>query len=132
MANNERGTDDPYSASCGAIEGPFCQSASAVFQFEYRVDTTLSPRPRPFVPGRVYARFAFTPSGESSGRVDSREDPSPKDGGPGKSLEPAFSRRYEFSSARSGNLHVELGLHDPATSPAVYVDDINVIVRGCV
>jgi hypothetical protein len=128
MANNERGTDDPYGEK---IIGEFCKPVKTMFEVSFFVDNQASPRPQPFKTGPVSMRFEFVlPDGKSE-ILKEKVDSSPKYLGPGQPLDTSFVPVFALETSKSGTLKVHLELHDSAGPPAIYDEGIDVIVKGC-
>ncbi len=121
-----------FSANCGNIKGPFCQSAGVDFNVDFFVDVINAPRPAGFTPPTVRVQLIFVNSSGAVTQNIDKKDTRPKYNSAGTPLDPAFGHAFPFSTSESGGLHIHLQLADPDTGATVdYNDRVGFTVTPC-
>jgi hypothetical protein len=129
MANSSGG---PLYSRCGSVQPPFCQSARVPFDVYFYIDRINNPRPQPFRSPTVSVNFEFTTTaGTRTSKID-KTDRHPRYVAPNVPLEPSFGHSFPIGSTESGELSVQLKLHDASGVNVTYNDRIQYIITPCV
>jgi Domain of unknown function (DUF4157) len=119
-------------SNCGSVQPPFCQSARVPFNVRFFIDRIDNPRPQPFRSPTVSVNFEFkTTAGTRTSKID-KTDPHPRYVAPNVPLEPSFGHSFPIGSSESGELSVQLELHDASGVNVTYNDRIQYIIKPCV
>ena len=118
-------------SNCGSVQPPFCQSARVPFNVKFYIDRIDNPRPQPFRSPTVSVNFEFkTTAGTRTSKID-KTDRHPRYVAPNIPLEPSFGHSFPIGSTESGELSVQLELHDASGVNVTYNDRIQYIIEPC-